>query len=127
MWFKSKGVAHRTAAHMERCRITPKILVAAQKSGAESRTYIKQIVIQGVAGERTIDKAGDLHLPAVSNNGVTHMIVVNGVLFNEDLPVNLLSADQLQARGFSVSFEPEDEHCCIVLNPHTDPIFFLLR
>eukprot|EP00961_Rhodomonas_salina_P107844 1452149-Rhodomonas_salina.1 len=110
MLFKSKGVACRTAAHMARCRITPKILVAAQKSGAESRTYvdsgctiliintlsllvnvrqIKQIVIQGVAGKRTIDKAGDLHLPAVSNDGVTCMIVVNGVLFYEDSPVNL--------------------------------------
>eukprot|EP00961_Rhodomonas_salina_P114667 1542608-Rhodomonas_salina.2 len=93
MWFKSKGVARGTAAHMVLCRITPKILVAAQKSGAESRTYvdsgcaisiintlsllvnvrqIKPIVIQGVAGgEWTIDKAGDLHLPAVCNDGVT--------------------------------------------------------
>eukprot|EP00961_Rhodomonas_salina_P181902 2455493-Rhodomonas_salina.1 len=66
MLFKSKGVARGTAAHMAQCRITPKILVAAQKSGAESRTYIKPIVIQGVAGEQTIDKAGNLHLPAVS-------------------------------------------------------------
>eukprot|EP00961_Rhodomonas_salina_P102404 1377464-Rhodomonas_salina.1 len=110
---------------MARCRITPKILVAAQKSGAESLTYvdsgcalsiintlsllvnvcqIKPIVIQGVAGEQTIDKAGNLHLPAVSNDGVTLMI-------DEDSPVNLLSTDQLLARGFSVRFEPEDEHC----------------
>eukprot|EP00961_Rhodomonas_salina_P192868 2602569-Rhodomonas_salina.1 len=148
MLFKSKGVAHGTAAHMEWCRITPKILVAAQKSGAESHTYvdsgcaisiintllllvnvrqIKPIVIQGVSGERTINKAGNLHLPAVSNDGVTHTIVVNGVLFNEVSPVNLLSVDQLLANGFSVRFEPEDEHCCIVLNPHTYPIFFQLR
>eukprot|EP00961_Rhodomonas_salina_P288158 3893906-Rhodomonas_salina.1 len=118
MLFKSKGVACRTAAHMVLCRITPKIRVAAQKSGAESRTYvdsgcaisiintllllvnvrqIKPIVIQGVTGELTINKAGDLHLPAasVSNDGVTSTIVVNGVLFDEDSPVNLLSADQL--------------------------------
>eukprot|EP00961_Rhodomonas_salina_P054645 733996-Rhodomonas_salina.1 len=40
MLFKSKGVARGTAAHMALCRITPKILVAAQKSGAESHTYV---------------------------------------------------------------------------------------
>eukprot|EP00961_Rhodomonas_salina_P103337 1390063-Rhodomonas_salina.1 len=30
---------------------------------------ISPIVVQGVAGERTINMAGDLHLPAVSNDG----------------------------------------------------------
>eukprot|EP00961_Rhodomonas_salina_P214183 2892193-Rhodomonas_salina.1 len=71
--------------------------------------------------------AGDLHLPIVSNDGVTRMIVVNGVLYDEESPVNLVSVDQLRQRGFSVRFEKEDEHCCIVLNPSSDPIFFPMQ
>eukprot|EP00961_Rhodomonas_salina_P039175 526715-Rhodomonas_salina.1 len=57
---------------------------------------IKPIVVQGIAGERTIDMAGDLQLPAVSNDGIARTIIVNGVLFDPESPVNLLSADQLR-------------------------------
>jgi len=96
------------------CRISPQILVAAGSSGDE-RTYvdsgcaisifkttnmlvnlrpIKPIVVQGIAGELTISMAGDLHLPAVSNDGVQRVIVVNGVLHDPDSPVNLLSSNE---------------------------------
>eukprot|EP00961_Rhodomonas_salina_P202434 2730360-Rhodomonas_salina.3 len=99
--------------------------MAANSSEAASRTYIdsgcaitiindckllhnicqiKPIVVQGVAGEHTIDQAGDLHFPAVSNDGVARTIIITGVLLEVD------NAD-----------------CCIVLNQHHDPIFFLLR
>eukprot|EP00961_Rhodomonas_salina_P081573 1096872-Rhodomonas_salina.1 len=71
--------------------------------------------------------AGDLHLPIVSNDGVARMIVVNGMLYDEDSPVDLVLVDQLCQQGFSVRFEKEDEHCCIVLNPNTEPIFFLMK
>eukprot|EP00961_Rhodomonas_salina_P027357 370351-Rhodomonas_salina.1 len=83
-------------------------------------------MVQGVAGERTIDQAGDLHLPAVSNDGVTRTIIITGVLFDELSPVNLVSADQLRKRGFVVRLEVDDADCCIVLNLHHDPIFFPL-
>eukprot|EP00961_Rhodomonas_salina_P265209 3584840-Rhodomonas_salina.1 len=71
--------------------------------------------------------AGDLHLPIVSNDGVARMIVVNCVLYYEDSPVNLVLVDQLLQLEFSVRFAKEDEHCCIVLNPNTEPIFFPMR
>eukprot|EP00961_Rhodomonas_salina_P056475 758729-Rhodomonas_salina.2 len=98
-----------------RCKISQQILVAAKHTKVK-RTYIdsgcaisiindvsllenvreiKPILVQGVAGEHTINMAGDLHLPIVSNDGVTRMIVVNGVLYNEESPVNLVSVDQL--------------------------------
>eukprot|EP00961_Rhodomonas_salina_P258312 3491366-Rhodomonas_salina.2 len=58
MLFKSKRVARRTAAYMALCRITLKILVAAQKSGAESRTYVDSgCAISLAAGERASDQA----------------------------------------------------------------------
>eukprot|EP00961_Rhodomonas_salina_P222028 3002646-Rhodomonas_salina.1 len=82
---------------------------------------IKPIVVQGIAGERTINMAGDLHLQAVSNDGIARTIIVNGVLFDQESPVNLLLADQLRQRGFSVRLEPDDTQCCIVLNQHNDP------
>eukprot|EP00961_Rhodomonas_salina_P029744 400631-Rhodomonas_salina.1 len=73
--------------------------------------------------------ARDLHLPPVSNDGLARTIIVNGVLFDTESPVNLLSADQLSQLGFSksVKLEPDDTQCCIVLNWHNDPIFFPLR
>eukprot|EP00961_Rhodomonas_salina_P065319 878600-Rhodomonas_salina.2 len=79
---------------------------------------IKPIVVQGIAGEGTINMAGDLHLPAVSNDGIARTIIVNGVLFDLESPVNLLSADQLRQLGFSVRLEPDDTQCCIMLNQH---------
>eukprot|EP00961_Rhodomonas_salina_P152467 2052178-Rhodomonas_salina.1 len=128
-------------------KASSQILVAAGRS-SDDRTYvnsgcaisifktrkmmvnlrkIKPIVVQGIAGERTIDMAGDLHLPAVSNDGIARTIIVNGALFDPESQMNLLSADQLCQQGFSVRLEPDDDPCCIVLNPHNDPIFFPLR
>eukprot|EP00961_Rhodomonas_salina_P185451 2503939-Rhodomonas_salina.1 len=111
----------RLYAQVNVCLISSQILVAAGCS-SDDRIYvdsgcaisifktremmvdlrkIKPIVVQGIAGERTIDMAGDLHLPAVSNDGIARTIIVNGVLFDPESPVNLLSADQLRQRGFS--------------------------
>eukprot|EP00961_Rhodomonas_salina_P018330 246419-Rhodomonas_salina.1 len=67
--------------------------------------HIKPIVVQGVAGERTIDQAGYLHLPAVLDDCVARTIIITGVLFDELSPVNLVSADQLRERGFAVRLE----------------------
>eukprot|EP00961_Rhodomonas_salina_P250683 3388766-Rhodomonas_salina.1 len=50
---------------------------------------IKPIVVQGVAGECTIDQAGDLHLPAVSNDCVARTIIITCVLFDECHPSTL--------------------------------------
>eukprot|EP00961_Rhodomonas_salina_P199612 2692355-Rhodomonas_salina.1 len=129
------------------CRISSQILVAAGRS-SDDRIYvdsgcaisifkthemmvnlwkIKPIVVQGITGERTIDMAGDLQLPAVSNDGIARTIIFNGVLFDPESQVNLLSADQLRQLGFSVRLEPDNDQCCIVLNPHNDPILFPLR
>eukprot|EP00961_Rhodomonas_salina_P256472 3466027-Rhodomonas_salina.2 len=100
------------------CRISTPILMAANASAeAALQTYIdsgcaitiindckllhnirqiKPIVVQGVTGERTINQAGNLHLPAVSNDCVARTIIITGVLLDELSPVNLVSADQLR-------------------------------
>eukprot|EP00961_Rhodomonas_salina_P277552 3750686-Rhodomonas_salina.2 len=97
------------------CQISLQILVAAGRANDEQiyvdsgctisifRTHkmmvnlweIKPIVVQGIAGEHTINMAGDLHLSAVSNEGIARMIIVNRVLFDLESPENLLLADQL--------------------------------
>ena len=135
------------AAHLATARVSPHILMASTDamrtctfvdtgcaiSIVNSQKYlvnvrrIHPIRVQGVAGTRDVTFAGDLHLPATSNDGAARIIVVNDVLLDEESPVNLLSADQLRECGFSVRIEPSDKDCCLVLNPHGDPIIFPLR
>eukprot|EP00961_Rhodomonas_salina_P296059 3936020-Rhodomonas_salina.1 len=88
---------------------------------------IQPVHVQGFGGGSNIDMAGDLHLKVVLNDGVSRVIMINSVLFDPELSVNLVSADQLRASGFSVRIEPQDRDCCIVLNLHDDPIVFPLR
>ena len=81
-----------------------------------------------MAGTRTVSQAGDLHLTAISNDGIPRLIVINNVLYDEESTVNLLSGDQLRACGFSVRIEPSDKDCCIILNSHSsNPITFPLK
>eukprot|EP00961_Rhodomonas_salina_P178638 2409651-Rhodomonas_salina.1 len=138
-----------SAAYMTEFKVTQKILLAAERSG-NSRVYvdtgcaisifkdrnnlhnireIRPVTVHGVGGDRSVNMAGDLHLPATSNDGVARYIIINDVLLDEEMPVNLVSADQLRSHGFSVRIEPHDQDCCIVLNQHSasEPIIFPLR
>ena len=88
---------------------------------------IRPITVNGIAGAREINMAGDLMLLVVDNEGVNRTIVVNNVLFDPDSPVNLLSSDQLHRAGIATHIETKDEDCCIVLNTGGEPIVFPLR
>ena len=88
---------------------------------------IQPITVNGIAGAREINMAGDLILQAVDNEGVNRTIVVNDVLFDPDSPLNLLSSDQLCRAGIAMRIETKDEDCCIVLNTGGEPIVFPLR
>eukprot|EP00961_Rhodomonas_salina_P130244 1753798-Rhodomonas_salina.3 len=147
MMWQAIQLCNFASAHMATAQVSPHIMMASAStmktlmfvdtgcaiSIVNSREHlvnvpsIHPIWVQGIAGTRDVTLAGDLHLPATSNDGVARIIVVNNVLLDEESPVSLLSADQLWECGFSVRIKPSDRDCCLVLNPHGDPISFPSR
>ena len=103
------------------------ISIINDKSRLVNVKKIRPITVNGIAGAREINMAGDLMLRVVDNEGVNRTIVVNNVLFDPDSPVNLLSSDQLRRAGIATRIETKDEDCCIVLNTGGEPIVFPLQ
>lgn len=89
---------------------------------------VKPVIVQGVAGTREINTAGDLVIKVVARDQLARTIMVKDVLFDPDSPVNLISADQLRRSGYSIRLEENDKDCCIVLNANSsEPIHYALR
>eukprot|EP00961_Rhodomonas_salina_P259382 3504628-Rhodomonas_salina.1 len=76
---------------------------------------IQPINVQGVAGNRSITQAGNLHFQAADNAGIYSTVIINNVLLDCNSPVNLLSGEQLQVSGFSICIDPDDTQCTMII------------